>query len=428
MRDATLKVTFCTYDKPDSIGGPGAWLSRLIPDLNARGITVRCLALVHCGDTGPTVQQLQAQGIECSVTQCPDYLEDQVTWILTKLRDDPPDVFVPNLVLAGFFAARWLKAAGIPSIGVVHSDDDYYRGIVSDFVLGPPAWRISSVVCVSRELERQINGEHPVGVLVRTIPCGVPIPSATVARVGGKLRLAYVGRLVEEQKQISQVARAFCRATTELAGVDALIVGEGPDRDRVEAVLANECSGAAVHLSGRVDVDRIQDLLLGRDVIALLSDYEGLPIALMEAMACGCVPVVLKVRSGIPELVDNEETGLVVADRGAGFVQAIERLRDDPALWARLSAGARRKIVETYSESSSSHEWERLLYDIAAVNNQPMPIKIPARLRFADGHPALDIRKRSRPRDPRWIALYRRGRIEVGRLRRILFGKPDATS
>jgi len=412
-----LKVTFCTYDKPDTVGGPGAWLTRLLPALSAKGIEVRCLVLVHCGETGPTATALKQHGVACSIIRCPEYLEDQVAWILAKVAEDPPDVFVPNLVLAALFAARWLKAANIPSVGVIHSDDDYYHGVINDFVLGRRVLRLSSVVCVSRELERQVIAKQPDEVLVRTIPCGVPIPETTAKRVAGRLRLAYVGRLVEEQKQISELTRAFCAAANQLDGVDAAIAGDGPDRNSVERILANECHGSSVNLTGRLDVDSVQDFLLSRDVIVLLSDYEGLPIALMEGMACGCVPVALKVASGVPELIDDEETGLMVADRRWSFIEAIQRLRDDVDLWQRLSVAARARITESYSEESCTAKWEQLLRELAAVSRPPKALQIPKKISIAGGHPALEIKQRSKPRVSLALSMYRHLRMEAGRLR-----------
>jgi colanic acid/amylovoran biosynthesis glycosyltransferase len=412
-----LKVTFCTYDKPDSVGGPGAWLTRLLPALSAKGIQVRCLVLVHCGEIGPTATALMRQGIECAVVESPQYLEDQVAWILAKLQEEPPDVFVPNLVLAGLFAARWLKAANIPSVAVIHSDDKYYHGVINDFVLGDQGSRLSSVVCVSKELERQVVAKLPDEVLVRTIPCGVPIPGATVKRLPGRLRLAYVGRLVEEQKRISELTRAFCAVANQIDGVDAAIAGDGPDRISVEAILANECHGFNVNLVGRLDVDTVQDFLLSHDVIVLLSDYEGLPIALMEGMACGCVPVALRIASGVPELIVDGETGLMVGDRESSFIEAIRRLRDDVGLWERLSVAAKARITESYSEESSTAKWEQLLWELAAVSSPPKALQIPKKISIAGGHPALELKQRVKPRVSLALLMYRHLRMEAGRLR-----------
>ena len=145
-----LNVTFCAYDKPDSVGGPVTWIRRLLPALRSHDIESRCLFLTHWGGTGPSLQALQSQGFDCSATDCHDFTEDRVRWILTQVREHPPDVFVPNLPVAGYYATRWVRQAGIPSIGILHSDDDFYRGIQQEFVFGRRQFRLSALTCVSQ--------------------------------------------------------------------------------------------------------------------------------------------------------------------------------------------------------------------------------------------------------------------------------------
>jgi colanic acid/amylovoran biosynthesis glycosyltransferase len=417
-----VRVTFCSYDKPNTVGGPVTWIRRLLPDLQARGIDVNCLFLIHCGTSGPAVEALRRREIPISAIECPPYIEDQVEWILRELQSDPPDVFVPNLVLAGLVASRWVRAAGIPTVGVIHSDDSYYRGVLDEFVFGKETSRLDAVVCVSREIEKQVIEKNDVGVTVRAIPCGVPIPPHRVQRDPARLRLAYVGRLADEQKRITDLTRAFCRVTREVPGIEALIVGEGPDKSKVERVIADEHNDR-VTLSEPVDVDRVQTLLLERDVIVLLSDYEGLPIALMEGMACGCVPITLKVRSGIPELVENEKTGLIVEDRDGGFTDAVRRLRNDPSLWEALSTRGRTKIEDGYSRGLCADMWKELLTSIGAHGRPRRAISVPTRMRILHRNPALDMEHQMKPRTSRLISAYKRARVAIGAIRRVLAGR-----
>jgi colanic acid/amylovoran biosynthesis glycosyltransferase len=162
------------YDKPDSVGGPVTWIQRLVPPLRDRGIDARCLFLLHWGETGPALEALRGAGVPCEAITAPIRTVERVKWILSCLDADPPDVFVPNLVVAGYYAGRWVKRAGIPTVGVLHSDDAYYRAIQDEFVFGKPEYRVSSLVCVSMELERQVLERNPRDVLVKRIPYGVP--------------------------------------------------------------------------------------------------------------------------------------------------------------------------------------------------------------------------------------------------------------
>jgi colanic acid/amylovoran biosynthesis glycosyltransferase len=391
-----LKATFCAYDFPGSVGGPGAWIQRLLPALRIYGIESRCLFLTW-GDIGPTVAALRAQGLDCPAAPFPEHTEDRVRWVLAQLREDPPDVFVPNVMLPAYFAGRWVRSAGIPTVGILHSDDAFHRGLQHEFVFGQRPFRVSALVCVSAELERQVLAVRPDNMVVRRIPCGAPVPSTRCKRRTAGLRLAYVGRLVEEQKQVSVVARAFCRVARELPDTEAVLFGDGPARGAVEQILATEALGLPVRLAGRVDSDHIQERLSECDVIVLLSDYEGLPIALMEGMACGCVPVCLRTRSGIPELLKDGITGLLVDDRVDSFVAAIRRLSEDRGLWERLSRAARARIEVEYSSRASAAKWADLLTQLGTNGSRRRSLVIPSRLALPPVHPDLAREDRRAP-------------------------------
>ena len=415
-----LKVTFCIYDKPDSVGGPITWVQRLLPALRTHGIEARCLFLLHWGDTGPALNTLRALGFDCKAVLAHERTEDRVRWILDELRENPPDIFIPNLVVAGYFAGRWAREAGIPTVGVLHSDDDFYRGLQTEFVFGANAFRLSAVVCVSQELEREVLNARPTATIVRRIPYCVPVPPATVERDSARLRICFVGRLAEEQKRIFDVTRALCDAVRNVEGTSAVIYGDGPDRSGVEKILATEGAGLDVRLEGLVASDEIQRRLMSCDVIVLLSDYEGLPIALMEAMACGCVPVCLRIRSGIPELVDDEVNGLLVDDRGAGFLRAIRRLRDEPGLWNRLSASARTTVATRFSETESTSQWSQLLHELNGGSSTTHQIATPQNLSLPPVNPSLasgDLREK---RVGTLLRFYGRGRTIAGAIKRSL--------
>jgi glycosyltransferase involved in cell wall biosynthesis len=417
-----LRVTFCSYDKPGCVGGPFSWLQRLLPALREHGIEARCLILLHFGDTGPTLEAFRSEGIPCEAILCHERTEDRVRWVLERLRENPPDVFVPNLPVAAYFAGTWIKAAGIPTVGILHSDDSFYRALQDTFVFGAKKLRLSSLVCVSRELEAQVSSRGPETTQIWRIPCGVSLPDGRVERVPGILRMAYVGRLTEEAKRISAVTRALCQATRQIPGTTAIIYGDGPDKSSVEAILSCEGNEFPVCLGGLIPSDRIQEVLFQCDVLVLLSDYEGLPIALMEAMACGCVPVCLRIRSGIPELVEDGVSGLLVDDRGDGFVEAIRRLRDEPGLWQRLSVAAMARIQEEFSDTVCNGKWAAMLHELHASASSHNTIRIPNRIRLPKRNPTLESAE-NRAKPPALpIRLWRKSRIFAGRVRRQLLG------
>jgi glycosyltransferase involved in cell wall biosynthesis len=320
------------------------------------------------------------------------YTEQRVRWILEQLAEDPPDVFVANAVIpAAYYAGRWVREAGIPTVGICHIGASHvlYPGLLDEFVFGGAAYQVSTLVCVSKYLKQAVLGRRPKGILVRSIPCGVPIPEDVAQKPDERLRLAYVGRLAEEAKRISEVTHALCRAVREVPSTEALIYGDGPERSVVEQILREEGDGLPVHLVGFVDNDRIQKHLLECHAVVLLSDWEGLGLALLEGMACGVVPIALRGAPGVTEFVVDGLTGLLACDRGDGFVAAVRRLREDPALWERLARSARAKVAAEYSEEICAARWQELLRELVNGCACRKPLRIPRRLDLPPVHPAL---------------------------------------
>jgi glycosyltransferase involved in cell wall biosynthesis len=278
---------------------------------------------------------------------------------------------VINLSGAGYLATRWVRRSGIPSIGILHSDDAFYRRIFDEFVVGPAGNCLSDLVCVSEFLAQTVAGAN-TATSMHLIPYGVPIPDRTADVSKSPLRLIYVGRLVEEQKQILEVSRALCRVVREVPGTEAVIYGNGPDRGRLERCLEKENVGTGVRVAGQIDNADIQNVMLEADVLILLSDYEGLPIALLEAMACGLVPVCLRIRSGVGQLVEPGKTGFLVEDRGDSFVATIRAIASDPELRSRVATAARAKIAAQYSDALNASRWMQLLGDRSAASPEPV--------------------------------------------------------
>jgi len=118
-----VEVVFCTREYDDLSGGQNTWLCHFLPDLRQRGVEVKVLCFTLSEKIYSTVLSLRKSGISCTTCSEKENVttEDRIHWLLEQLLDDPPDVFVINMVIpAAYYAARWLRHAGILTVGVCH--------------------------------------------------------------------------------------------------------------------------------------------------------------------------------------------------------------------------------------------------------------------------------------------------------------------
>jgi glycosyltransferase involved in cell wall biosynthesis len=156
-----------------------------------------------------------------------------------------------------------------------------------------------------------------------------------------------VGRLIAGKGQRDLVAAV---GALRAKGVDIVLrlVGAGPDRQALEALIEKLGLTGVVTLEGGVNQDRIRAYYESADVFALPSYAEGLPVVLMEAMAAGIACVSTRV-NGIPELIEDGASGLLVTPSDVTALEAaIERLVRDDGLRQRLAAAGRDKILLDY--------------------------------------------------------------------------------
>jgi colanic acid/amylovoran biosynthesis glycosyltransferase len=187
------------------------------------------------------------------------------------------------------------------------------------------------------------------------IDCG-EIPFSPRAMAGGPLELVSVCRLVEK-KGIAVALRAMAAFAAARPAVDwrYSVIGDGPLLPALRSLAAGlgladrvRFHGALPHAAVKERLGRAHIFLLP-SVTAADGDVEGVPVALMEAMAAGLI-VVSSLHSGIPELVEDGRSGFLAPEGdAAGLAARLQRIADDPEAWPAISLAARKRVEAEFN-------------------------------------------------------------------------------
>jgi glycosyltransferase involved in cell wall biosynthesis len=250
---------------------------------------------------------------------------DEVAAYAHAYRQALPATFVPNYT-EGSYAACARASKEDPTqmrvLGYVHTDQPYYYELVEHY---DPL--IHLFVAVSEEIATTLAARLPHRADdIRIRPYGVAAPSRlerSWSDVSSPLQLTFAGRLVREQKRITDLIPLVEQLHAQSVDFRLRIAGEGCDEQELRAGLEalGPQASAKVEFVGRVSQDQMQQIWRTTDVAILVSAYEGTSIAMLESMAHGCVPVVTRV-SGTSKAIQNGRNGFVV---GIGDMRSMAR-------------------------------------------------------------------------------------------------------
>jgi glycosyltransferase involved in cell wall biosynthesis len=170
-----------------------------------------------------------------------------------------------------------------------------------------------------------------------------------------------IGRLVEK-KGFPYLVQACQHLSERGYRFRCVIVGQGPEEAKLRRMIASAGLAAHVQLAGAVFQEKLTHYLADAQVFALPcvvatdGDRDGIPNTLIEAMAMELATVSTEV-VGIPELIEHEKSGLLVAPHDSlGLANALARLLDDEALRYALGKAGRAKVVAEYEIGKNTHE------------------------------------------------------------------------
>jgi glycosyltransferase involved in cell wall biosynthesis len=195
---------------------------------------------------------------------------------------------------------------------------------------------------------------------------------------GGRFALVCVGSFIEVKGHAYLIEA--CRVLEERGvRIHCHLIGDGPGRKELARQIAESGLDEAVVMHGALPRPAVAELIAACDVIVQPSAptargaREGIPVSLMEGMASG-LPVVASRLSGIPELVEDGRTGILVPPRDAGALAgALERLFEDPALRRQLGRAGRQKVLDDFDLDRNAGRLVALVEEAAARRDARRP-------------------------------------------------------
>ena len=314
-----------------------------LAELRRRGIELRILSLLP-PRAGLRHDVVEKAGLE------------QLTSYEPKDFQAVVKTFRPQLLHAHFateataMAIELATEQGMPFTFTAHGYD-IHRKAPADF--GARAAAARAVVTVSQanaSYMAQTFGVPPSRI--RIIPCGVDTerfrPAAAHNSKPGTPLIVCVARQVAV-KNLGMALEACSLLAKRGVSFRCVLVGEGPCRAALQEQRERLGLEKFVEMPGPADQAQVLNWWQLATVGLLTSDNEGMPVSLMEAAACE-VPVVATAVGGVPDLVEDGRTGLLVPPGdAASLAQALEKLLGDSALRAHLGATARQRAEERFS-------------------------------------------------------------------------------
>jgi len=285
-------------------------------------------------------------------------------WMRTQGRRHVHIHFCGPVATVGMLASI---AWRFPFSLTVHGPDEFYD--VEKLYLRQKVQSAKFIFCISdfcrSQLMRLVDPIHweKMHVVRQGVDPDVFRPTRHV-QAGKELEVLCVGRLVASKGQLI-LLRACDLLLRRGYSFRVRLVGTGPDREHLQAFAAQK--NVPVIFEGAKSNSEIWQLLDGADVFALASFAEGIPVALMEAMAME-VPCVSTTVAGIPELIRNGLDGLLVpASSVEAMASALGLLLDDPILRRRLGAAGRTRVEEDYDLAQNVNSLANMFRELVSA-------------------------------------------------------------
>ena len=275
------------------------------------------------------------------VQSCVHYRENSKYEVMKKMIDDiirnlPCVIFsIASIAIQAALIVKKLYPEQIKIVMVIHSDTEYIYKNVFDMIE-----EIDKVVCISRKIEETCIRSYGIPtdkLLYHVNPILLEEKQPRQENVRGRLRVGFVARLVKLAKRTHLLPQVMDECFRRGLDVEFHIAGEGECFDLLRAYVEENHLEEKVHLEGWIPPMRMAGFWRHQDIYLNISDFEGMSLTMLEAMAYGAFPVVTDV-SGVTDVVKDGKNGLIVPiEKWLDCVDKIAALDADRELLARGS-------------------------------------------------------------------------------------------
>jgi glycosyltransferase involved in cell wall biosynthesis len=382
--DRQLRVVVLLDDLPVSGGGERIArqvTARLDPARFERTLCVSRWSAVRREDPAvmATVSEMEEAGVRfLGLRRTSRLAAWQWRPLLDLMRRERVDVLHTHMFSSNAWGAVLSKAAGVP-VFVAHEHTWSFEGqplrrALDRELIGRRADAFIAVSSEDRRRMIEIEGVDP-DVIVRIFN-GIPTPprgdgDAARRRLGLNPGQPVIGTVcrIHPQKALEVLVAAAEILRSDHPALRVLIVGDGPARPEIEREIERRGVGGTVEMLGeRTDVP---DLIAAMDVAVNCSDFEGMPLAVIEFMAAA-KPIVATRVGGLTDLIEDGVDGRLVEPRDpAALARSVSELLADPEQAARLGERARERQVREFDIDVTAQRIGRLYEELVARKSAP---------------------------------------------------------
>lgn len=340
------------------LGGSTTFLLNLGRDFKQRGLDLEILCMNPQNDMAA---DFAAASIQVRHSAGPEKIyEDRIREAYLKIAPRRPAAVLACLSSESFEVLRVVPEHTV-KLALIQSDDPGVYEMARYFA----PW-IEAIVGVSERICTRLRQDTAYArTRIEYIPYGIyfaPELARSPREAGEPLKVIYLGRMIEEQKRVSRLVELVQRLVASGLQFEFRFIGSGPALVPIQTALKG--ISQAIFLDALPN-EQARALLQSQDIYVLLSDYEGLPLSLLEAMGAGVVPVTSDLESGLRDVVTEDAGIRIPVGQTAAAAEAIIGLANDPDRLAAFSRASSSLARSKFTAAQMGQSYLKLIGALA---------------------------------------------------------------